>query len=98
MSEIMKCKICEADFRTSSLKDGKCPICLKNYPNANSKKEAMASKQPKNLMGDDLDETKVRSIVAEMLDKRFNPIVEKLDKALATPEKRPVGRPKKETN
>ncbi len=91
-----KCNICEADFKAGSIKDGKCPSCTKEFPDAKNKKEAMAVNQAPNKMSDELDEAKVKAIVAEMLDARFNPIVEKLDAVLAkddTPKRGP-GRPK----
>lgn len=110
MAEKFTCVICEADFRRGALKDDKCLTCTTLYPKARNKKEAQAAHQPPNKMGDELDDLKVRDIVAEMLDQRFLPLLEKLDKVLApapavaapgesfgpTPEvKRGPGRPKK---
>lgn len=37
-----KCVICEANFRPGFLKEGKCPTCLKEHPDAKNKLEAMA--------------------------------------------------------
>ena len=91
-----KCLVCEADFKAGSIKEGKCPSCTKEFPNSKNKKEAMAIHPTPNKMGDELDETKVKAIVAEMLDERFNPIVEKLDSLAKTDTtKRGPGRPKK---
>ena len=89
-----KCVICEADFRKNVIKDGKCPTCLKEHPDVNSREEAMAKVKIPNKMGDELTELRVKEIVGEMLETRFAPILEKLD-ALA--QKRGPGRPKKET-
>jgi hypothetical protein len=94
--------ICEADFRKEAIQEGKCPICLKQHPDAKDKLEAMSKNQVPNRMGDELDEMRVREIVGDAI----NPLMEKLDAFLSDPpvakglpeaKKRP-GRPKKETN
>ena len=98
MAEVGRCCICEADFRVSALKDGKCPLCLEQHPDEKSRDEVLSKVKIPNKMGDEIDELRVREIVGEMLDSRLNPVVEKLDQALkveAAPVKRGPGRPKK---
>lgn len=95
--ESSKCKICEADFRLSALKDGKCSVCVREHPNEKSLAEVLSKVKVPNKMGDELDENRVRVVVGEMLDERIKPILDKLDAALEPEPKRGPGRPKKET-
>ena len=39
MPESESCVICQAGFRVGMLKDGKCPVCLKEHPLASSREE-----------------------------------------------------------
>ena len=90
------CKICGAGFSPQNLTDGKCSVCLKAYPDANSREEAMAGKEPQHKMSDTLEVGEIKTLITSMLDERFAAMDEKLDKALAATTKRPVGRPPKE--
>lgn len=93
-----RCSVCEADFRVGVLKDGKCPSCAVEFPNAKNKKEAMAVHPTPNKMGDELDEAKIN----EMIDKAFSNVVRIFEESLEHYEKkvettkRGPGRPKKE--
>lgn len=90
MPAVSACKICEADFRIGVLVDGKCKACSALYPKCNSKQEAQQAHEPVNKMGDELNETRVASMIADMLDQRLNPLVEKMDALLS---KKGPGRP-----
>ena len=66
---IQKCAICNADFRPGSLdKDGKCPVCAAEYPEAKDRAEAIALNSPEINLGKKLDADGVRQIVKEELN------------------------------
>jgi hypothetical protein len=62
MSESITCKICGAGFREEAVKEGKCDMCTKLYPKANSLQEARELKNPKI---DRLNEGHMHKVIAE---------------------------------
>ena len=69
MNEI-KCTICEADFRASSIEEvpagvPKCPLCVKDHPKALSRSEIMV--HAKNEAAT-LSEARVNAMIYEILE------------------------------
>jgi len=61
------CKICGGGFREGTLVNGKCPICVVDYPDANSLVEAMVQTGKKEDIHVNLTQERVREIVYEIL-------------------------------
>jgi len=64
MSENL-CLVCGGEFQESALEDGKCVICKKEYPKANSLEEARRQTTPQKEQMVTLTEARVREIAAE---------------------------------
>lgn len=79
--ESQTCKLCKNDFRKEVMKDGKCPLCVVEHPDCETREEMLSKVKMPNKMGDDLNETRVREIFREMFEEQKEV-------------KRPVGRPK----
>lgn len=64
MDEV-RCIICESNFRPDSMKEGKCSVCAKLYPNAKRREDIKpkSANTPKTLT----DET-VKDIIYEVLE------------------------------
>lgn len=64
MADPVNCKICGFGFREETMKDGKCDLCAKLYPKANSLQEAKESKNPK---ADKLNEGHMHKVIVEKI-------------------------------
>jgi len=71
-----RCKICEGEFYTDSLQDGKCSICRKFYPGANNLVEA---KEQFSTMFD---------LVLPLVEKKIDRLIE--DKIVSCIEKKDI--------
>lgn len=68
MGNIEKCRVCNGLFYPQGLKDGKCVVCIKNYPNANTFEEALSQKGPKKEIIMNLTEDRVKTLIYQILD------------------------------
>ena len=60
-----KCIICGGEFEEKTLVDGKCKICVVEYPKAKSLEEAIKQKGPQKDQMITLTEARVRDIIRE---------------------------------
>jgi len=80
---VEKCLICQGEFYPEALKEGKCTVCAKEYPNAKSRDEALRQTVPQKEQMTTLTELRVRDIVREELDKNKEKAKKSIDKEVA---------------
>lgn len=106
---VKKCLVCEGEFYPEALKDGKCAVCAKEFPNANNRDEALRQTVPEKEQMSTLTEMRVRDIVKEELakaiaslemkkdDKKSKEVADRMERARAARSKKKETETNKET-
>ena len=66
--EDIKCVICQAEFRSGCLVDGKCTVCVKSYPDAKTRGDINKKKDP--------EVANQESLIKELVTKHVNELLE----------------------